>query len=404
MMNIMQKITCPFCFISFPPERMLFRCNNPGCSGQENDTIYAEKRQQPVTKMGHLFEVRRDTQERSIISSFLRSIPRSAPCDVCFVQSHTHICPECHFELSHDVGQVKQRIIAIIGGTGTGKSHYIGSLIYVLKVERRHNLIVTLLEDSTQQRWMRDFYSPVFERRTVLPGTLPASQNPDVKTPLVVRLHSKEHISTRVLRGHFDQAINVSIFDAAGEDMADYRKLSRENQAIVHADALIFMIDPLQIESVRQQLPWASTISVDPATHPDNMLGRLITLFEEQGNVKPGSGKIHVPTAFLLSKVDVLESLVYKGSSFLRPTTHMGELQLAEVQSVSTDVLANLRQWQLSGFCDLIDQRFQTYSYFGASALGRQPDAQGTFAVVEPLRVEEPFLWLLCKLGFVPGR
>jgi hypothetical protein len=400
----MQKITCPFCFVSFPLERMLFRCNNPGCRGQENDDVYARKRQQPVTRMGHLFEVRRDPQEKSIIASLLHTVPRSALCDVCFVVSHTHICPECHFELSHDVGQVKQRIIAIIGGTGTGKSHYIGSLIYVLKVERRHNLIVTLLEDSTQQRWIRDFYTPVFEKRTVLPGTLSASLDPNVKAPLVIRLHSKDPVPARVLRGYFDQAINVSIFDAAGEDMADYRKLSRENQAIVHADGLIFMIDPLQIESVRQGLPWARTIRTDPATHPDNMLGRLITLFEEQGNVKPGNGKIRVPTAFLLSKADVLEPLVYRGSSFLRPATHMGELHMAEVQSVSTDVVANLRQWMLSSFCDLIEQRFQTYGYFGASALGRQPDAQGSFEVVEPLRVEEPFLWLLCKLGFVPGR
>jgi len=91
------------------------------------------------------------------------------------MESRTRICPACHFELSHDVGQIDQRIIAIIGGSNTGKSHYITSLIVRLQHEVGENFsfAVRMLGDNTQERWERDFYAPLYERKTVLQPTRP---------------------------------------------------------------------------------------------------------------------------------------------------------------------------------------------------------------------------------------
>ncbi len=397
------KIICPFCFSSFAPEKVRFRCTQPvsRCPGWENDDKYARMRQLPVTKMGHVFEINTQHQDKRNLTM---GIPHSHPCDICFAESYTHLCPDCHFELSHDVGQVKQKIIAVIGGRGTGKSHYIGSLIFALKANPDNDLIVTLLADSTQDRWMEDFYRPVFERKTVLPGTVPAGRDTRVKIPLMIRLNSKENEWKRRMNGLWDQAINMSIFDTAGEDMADYNTLANEGKAVIHADGLIFMIDPAQIESVQQQLRNVRTVNPDPRAHPDNMLARVIKFFETEGAVKPGTGKIRVPTAFVLSKVDVLEDILYGGSALLRPSTHGRELNLAEVQSVSTEVQGYLTSWLLPSFCETIEKRFSTYKYFGVSSLGRQSNVQHQLEVVEPLRVEEPALWLLNKMGFVKGR
>ncbi len=71
----------------------------------------------------------------------------------------------------------------------------------------------------------------------------------------MTRLTSKENPLERKFNRLWHQAINTSIFDAAGEDMAEFSKLPIENKAISHADGLIFMIDPLQIESVIRRLP-----------------------------------------------------------------------------------------------------------------------------------------------------
>jgi len=88
----------------------------------------------------------------------------------------------------------------------------------------------------------------------------------------------------------------------------------------------------------------------------------------------------------------------------LRPGMHQGALNLAEVQAISTEVAGHLRSWLTHSFCDTIESRFPNYMYFGVSALGKQRDVRKQLEVVEPLRVEEPFLWLLYKLGFMRGK
>src|SRR6266516_673395 len=123
---LQQKITCPFCFTAFPAKGMCFRCINPTCTGRAPDSVYA-KEQGLLTApmMGHVLAT---TNQSSLPS-------RAALCDVCKMETRTRICPSCHFELSHDVDQIDQRIIAIIGGRNTGKSHYIATLIMRLQHE-----------------------------------------------------------------------------------------------------------------------------------------------------------------------------------------------------------------------------------------------------------------------------
>ncbi len=102
-----QKITCPFCFSAFSPQELRFRCVGPSCSGRAPDAIYATARGYGVTQMGRVL----------IPTKRAFGLPRVAICDACKTESRTRICPVCHFELSHDVGQIDQCIIAIIGDT-----------------------------------------------------------------------------------------------------------------------------------------------------------------------------------------------------------------------------------------------------------------------------------------------
>ncbi len=100
----------------------------------------------------------------------------------------------------------------------------------------------------------------------------------------------------------------------------------------------------------------------------------------------------------------MLEPIVDAGSALLRPGAHQGALNLAEVQAVVAEVASYLRSWLTHSFCDTIESRFPNNMYFGVSSLGKQRNVRKQLEVVEPLRVEEPFLWLLYKLGFMRGR
>lgn len=389
MIPLLQKIVCPFCFHSFSPQEIQFRCVTLTCSGRERDEIYAKERGYGVTVMGRVLTPPR--------RKFIPGLPLEAECDRCRNISRTRICPKCHFELSHDVGQIDQRIIAIIGGRATGKTHYIASLITRLQHEtgKHFNLTVRMLGDNTQERWDRDFYTPLFVRRTVLQPNRPAEVDSQVKAPLMFRLTFR--------KGMYKRALNISFFDSAGEDMTSLTTMSLQNRYICHADGIIFLLDPLQISSVRQQAVGANLPPVDSKASLENIVGRLRDLFEREYNLR-ATWRVNTPIAFTLSKVDTLLPLLEPGSELHHPSTHSGYLDLDDVQSVHTEMVNYLTTWIHPTFISSINDSFAHYKFFGVSSLGEQPDANNRLKTVSPLRVEDPFLWILYQMHLISGR
>ncbi len=387
--QLYQKITCPFCFSEFPIQEIRFRCITLTCPGRAPDEIYARTRGYGITEMGHVFP----QGKRSF------GIPRVSECDMCKKETRVRLCPTCHFELSHDAGQIDQRIIAIIGGSNTGKSHYIAALITRLQHEVGANFrfSVSMLGDGTRDRWLNDFYRPLFENKTVLQPTLRSTADSRVKVPLMFRLTLSNGNNTR--------ALNLSFFDTAGEDMTflELESLSVEARYICQADGIIVLLDPLQIDSVRQQLPYVDAPRPDPKAKPDFIVARLRELFERRKNL-PATKKVPVPIAFTLSKVDTLQPIVAPDSALHYPSEHFGYLDLDDVQSVSTEVGSYMKQWINPNFSQDIHLKFARYNYFGVSSLGGPPDANKHLATVNPLRVEDPFLWILYQLDLIKGK
>jgi hypothetical protein len=270
-----QKIICPFCFAAFSGTEIRFRCVNPRCSGRVEDSIYTGVRGIGPTVMGKILTPGK--------RRFGLALPEAVECDVCRVESRSRVCPSCHFELSHDVGKIDQYIISIIGGSYTGKTHYIVSLIVRLQREvgRNFNFSVRMIGDNTQLRWERDYYIPLFERKTVLPGTRPAGTDASVKAPLLFRLTLRN--------GNQIRALNLTFFDTAGEDMTNLDTMSIEARYIYRSNGIIFLLDPWQITEVRQhlsrmKLPPFDDLSKKPPlydsrTAPEYMVGRLRDLF-----------------------------------------------------------------------------------------------------------------------------
>lgn len=389
LFNLSQSITCPFCFSSFSAQEMLFRCVALNCSGRAPDSVYATVRGFAPTPMGKVLP----GAQRSF------GVPRVAECDTCNGETRTRICPKCHFELSHDVGQIDQRIIAIIGGSNTGKSHYIAALITRLQHEVGANFhfSVSMLGDGTRDRWLNDFYRPLFENKTVLQPTLRGSVDSRVKNPLIFRL--------TLSQGNHIRALNLSFFDTAGEDMAFLAvdTLSIEARYITQADGIIVLLDPLQIDSVRQQLPTVNIPRPDPKAQPEFIVSRLRELFERRRNLPP-SKKVPTPIAFTISKIDTLKPIIAPDSALLRSSEHFGCLDLDDVQSVSTEIGAYLKTWINPGFYEDINLKFAHYNFFGVSSLGVQPDSQNRLTEVSPRRVEDPFLWILQQRGLIKGK
>ena len=55
-------------------------------------------------------------------------------------------------------------------------------------------------------------------------------------------------------------------------------------------------------------------------------------------------------------------------------------------------------------FINALDVYFKDTAFFAVSALGSNPVDRQVNGIISPIRVDEPFIWLLYKLGFIEGR
>jgi hypothetical protein len=361
----------------------------PSCKGREIDTIYADARGYGATVMGRVL-VGPHTSKYAP--------PQEVVCDKCQTVSYTYLCPHCHFELPHDIGQIDQRIIVIVGARATGKTHYLASLLAGLQqdIGKKFDFTVRLLGDETQERWERDFYMPLFVHRTVLFPNRPAEVDPLVKSPLIIRCTFRDR--------HHRRALNLSFFDSAGEDLASLTTMSLQYRYLSRADGIIFLLDPLQIPRVRSQISFPGVL---PPTNlkasPEYIVGRLRDLFERERRLS-ASQPVKTPVAFTLSKIDTLFPLLEPGSEFHHSGAHHLYLDLDDVQSVHTEIASYLETWISPNFDSMIASNFARYNFFGVSSLGEQPDESNRLHALTPLRVEDPFLWILHQLGYIKGK
>jgi len=384
-----QTITCPFCFDIFKLANAVYRCANVRCK-REIDQIYQDKRGLKVAPaMGHVFAA---PSRRTSFGWFKNT--SLAKCDLCAVESKKRLCPICHFELSHDVGEIDDHVIAIIGARETGKGHYITTLINRLENEvgTQFNFSLRMLGDDTRKRFEEDYRTPLLRRKEMLQPTQSAAVDSRVKSPMVFRLTPKNR----------SQAINLSFFDSAGEDMQSLDMLSSEARYICSASGIIFLLDPLQIDAVRGQLSPDILPVRDYTAEPVYIVERLRELFERRLGISANT-MIKTPVAFVLSKIDTLLPIIEPGSALHLTGEHFGSFNLTDAQSVHTEIRNYLDSWMGSGISNRVEAEFGQHAFFGVSSFGRTPES-GRLETISPIRVEDPFLWLLYQLGMIKGK
>lgn len=366
-----KKITCPNCFNTYPISDVRFQCINARCED-----------------FGELFDAPPDPRRIALTPH----IPLKAPCPTCEQDTTKRLCPHCGFDLPTDAGLSTEYSIAIIGGRGTGKSTYIATLIHRLKNEigMTFKIGVGGVNDYTRQRYRDEFELPLFRHGNLLAPTRSATQEISTKTPMIFRITFAKKV------------VNLVLFDTAGEDMQSLDTMSAEARYICFADGIVFLLDPLQIDSVRQQLAGSNIAlpAVDPGAEPQLIVERLRQLYERQFGLK-GTRKIRKPVAFTLAKIDALYGILDPASGLHRSGGHDGTVNLDDMQSIHTEITSYLQNWMGPAFENYVKVHFELYQYFGVSALGQPPTADYEIVSVAPHRVEDPILWLFHQFGIV---
>lgn len=410
----MKEMICLYCFKSFTPVRIQFRCENNDvdeCPLEEDRPLkkYLDKKDHPLQQ--RVFSPSQNSSAPT--TAFGKGLSRmnklfasddqlvkSAICQ-CGFPTKKRVCPHCHNTLPIGFGEAENKIIALIGSRASGKSHYIAVLINELnrKIASQFYAAFTAVDEQTIQRYRIDFWKKIYAERIEIRKTISAATNLDVRIPLIYRLDTK---NSGLGRGDIRTTYMV-FFDTAGDDLINSETMERITKYIAKSDGIIFLLDPLQIPSIqdllrKMNIPLLSEKTTD--TDPQEIIIRAANLIRRE-NGMPLNKMIKTPIAFTFSKIDALFPLLDQSDGVRYPSSHEGFFDLDDFAEVDGSMRMYLDKWIGPGFDMFIKLHFENHAYFGLSALGSAPRDGKIEQGVAPHRVADPFLWLLTKLGLI---
>ena len=176
---------------------------------------------------------------------------------------------------------------------------------------------------------------------------------------------------------------------------------------IRNSSGVMFLVDPQQFKAIGRKVQLMNHLDYDisAASEPMEVLSGLVENYIH----KQHSGISDIPTAMVLTKSDLLTAMGYEGG-YLRQNSrifsrynHREFFNLTEARIVGYEVDDFIRTAD-PNFRNALTRRFARLGLFAVSALGAHPDVvHKRVANFAPIRVDEPFLWILYQLGFIDG-
>jgi len=380
------KDLCPFCFDYFRMADAPFRCvNRRGCK-QEVDAVLKDKWQ-----VG--------TPQGKVLTA--NGFRHKLDCSECKYPTEKRLCPNCHQELPHTLGDYENLIFSVVGAKASGKSHYFPTLIEFLKntVGPDIGFTIQAFGDETMRRYQEDYRDQLLEKKQVIDETQSGHTDVRSRLPLVFVLKffkqfgDKKRIITKV--------VTLAFFDTAGEDMNSEDTMSFVNKYIYRSNGIILLLDPLQLAPVRARVG-DGIVLPERHTETSDIISRLDSLIH-LGTSLGAEAHIDIPIAIALSKFDAVEDLVDAQLRVRQNSNHVGKFDLADFRTVDAEVQALIDSWGAAYVIEQVRSAFRRSGFFAFTALGASPQGR-EIKNIRPRRVADPFLWLLHLHGLVPGR
>lgn len=376
---------CPYCFSKHDLNEVNFLCaNDPEvCSNAKNRI--------PI-------KPRIDDNKNKMLDLVF--------CNECGKETNIKICPSCKSELPNSIGEYDNLIFTVVGDRGAGKSHYIAVLINKLmnEISSNFNYSFSAANDETISKYRRDFFNAIFRKGETIDSTRSAKIEPCVKQPLIYNFTFKGNniIESFVKSKLKNNAATIAFFDTSGEDLNSEEAMKTFDKYIYSSSGIIFLIDPLQMRSVRQKLS-KDIEAADEDREIEDLLSRTVNLIRKGNGIKIDK-PIDIPVAVALSKIDTIKPLIDQ-SKFINYSggrVNKGYFDLSDFEDISETVEALLRSWGGENFVNQLNSNFKNHAYFALTALGSSP-CYNRISEITPHRVEDPFLWLLYKYKLING-
>jgi hypothetical protein len=292
------------------------------------------------------------------------------------------ICPNCHRPLNSGVGSGTNVHISIVGGPSVGKTNYIVTATNAFKqLYEAHRYTVTFPDLKHKSDFEANLYRLTSGHELVkTPDIVPQAYNLEIKAP-------------RALVPKF-----AYIYDAAGE--AFNTSENTDSQVYYkYIDGIIFMIDPCAIPAFR--IMHSGDIEMLRDSLRPSLLDvmqtyeRMKQVFEASIGLRRSRRYTH-PIAVVISKVDALDLELEVGPPAARALMQLDSSIRSEEDAINILVRNFLCLYGLDHLVREIELQYAHVRYFSCSALGRLPLHNDTRSFT-PIRVVDPFMWLLCK-------
>jgi hypothetical protein len=341
--------------------------------------------------------------------------PGPASCPECGDDTTIRICPVCHSRLPVHFGNVPSRLIVPVGAKEAGKTVFMTVLVHELmhQTGQRLNAAITGADDSTRERFTRDYERPMYRDSKLPAPTTPGAPH---RAPLVFRFTTEGRPAAGSLGGlarlagrpasrasrREPQRTLLSFFDTAGEDLRSARSMEQNVRYLGAADGILLLLDPLQMPGARGlasgRLPTPGTTDDEPANVLENVTDLIMA-----AQVKKPNERISKPLAIVFTKMDALLHDLKDTSPLLRPPPQTSYFDDRDSREVHTEMQRLLARWNGSRIDQIARLNFSHYRYFGVSALGESPTADNRVSGrgIHPYRVTSPILWILGQFGII---
>ena len=388
-----RRLICYKCFEKFPPHEVWFRCDNtPG----RNPIDHCRMQKDPIT--GEM--TTRALPLRSFGSSLssIFKIPKRVICSECGTLSRTRICPNCHEPLPYLAGEIDAHIIAIIGEQCAGVSTYIAVLVeHFLRRDMalEFNICLEAADDMTNDLFLNEYKIPLFDDKREIAATLPVYGS-DLK--FIYQMSPMHRRRSTKIRQGLSKSVTLVFYDIAGEILNRREYISSAARYLWHSSGIVYLVNPLHIPELYDLL--GQDGDRPPDKTPDIILQNVVAEYRKHKIFKAG-GKIKVPLAVCLSQSDRLQNLDFAPIIF-EFHRHRGVFDVKDFQRVDAEIREEMRNWGGTGITllEIATLSFAKTGFFAVSSLGASP-INGRVEEVNPIRVGDPFLWILSELGLI---
>ena len=393
------EIVCLYCFRNFDHNEVVFRAaeamDMEGYRAEPDRLLDAYRARFRLGSFGAIAPVLNPAEFSEKNKGYLRGILTTLYDDHNNPTS-VRLCPYCHNDILPSAGFAPSTIISIVGASQAGKSVYLTSLVHTLKAATSLNfeMFCTPVSNEMGRKFRVQYEDPLIENGYLLDPTQKEKQQ-------------EPFIFTFSFADSSKPEINIAFFDIAGEGMTDSAYMDIYAAHIRNSSGVLFIVDPLQFGAIGHKLQILNNLNYDLSTlcNPTEALSSLV----ENYIYKQPNGVSNIPTAVVLTKTDLLEALSHQGE-YIHPRSnlfaryiHRGYFNLTQSDHVNYEVDAFMHQAD-PNFRNALKRRFANLGLFGVSALGAHPDdIYQRVADFAPVRVDEPFLWILYKLGYITG-